>query len=306
MKGIVTKARGAYRAAMSTGPGYEPQPPGRHVTDGAGGGYFVDFSAKTRANGAPILSGRGERFVTSPTTVAQRALGWWERHLDGDAAALDRFLGHARVLLSGAMRAGAALLWRYDVDVPKYCVRPPWFSAMAQGQAASVLVRAFAATGDDSYGDAALAATRPLVRPDAALGLVSATAEGPVLEEYPSARPSRVLNGWIYALWGLREAAATLGAAGEERLFEASSGALATRIGRYDTGWWTLYSEYPGATPDLAKPFYHRLHIVQAEAMHRLTGEPAFASAARAWRLYDTRANAARAVAEKAISLLAR
>ena len=306
MKAIVTKARGAYRAATSTGPGYEPQPPGRHVSDGPGGGYFVDFSAKTRTNGAAILSGRGERFVTSPTTVAQRALGWWERHLDGDAAALDRFLGQARLLLGGAMRAGPALLWRYDVEVPKYRLRPPWFSAMAQGQAASVLVRAFDATGAESYADAALAATRPLVRPDAALGLVSATAEGPVLEEYPSAHPSRVLNGWIYALWGLRDVSVALEGAAEQRLFEASSGTLAARIARYDTGWWTLYSEYPGAASDLAKPFYHRLHIVQAEAMHRLTGAPAFARAAQSWRAYDSRVNTARAVAKKAISVLAR
>jgi hypothetical protein len=36
----------------------------------------------------------------------------------------------------------------------------------------------------------------------------------------------------------------------------------------------------------LASPFYHHLHVVQLEVMHRLTGDPAFADYACRWEAY--------------------
>jgi D-glucuronyl C5-epimerase C-terminus. len=36
----------------------------------------------------------------------------------------------------------------------------------------------------------------------------------------------------------------------------------------------------------LASPFYHHLHIVQLQVMHRLTGDPLFADYARRWEAY--------------------
>jgi hypothetical protein len=36
----------------------------------------------------------------------------------------------------------------------------------------------------------------------------------------------------------------------------------------------------------LASPFYHRLHIVQLQVMHRLTGDLLFADYAHRWEAY--------------------
>ena len=220
MTRVLAMARGAYRAAFSSGPGYEPQPLGRHARDDRVAGYFLDFRAKTLAGSGEVLNARGEALSGSPTATAQRALGWWERHLDREPGALSAFLAEAGRLRASAEPRREALLWRYATDVPKYGLRPPWCSAMAQGQAASVFVRAHAATGDDAYAEAALAATLPLV------------------------------------------------------------------------------------APDLAKPFYHRLHVRQVAVMHRLTSDDRFAEAERSWRAYDRRRNAVRAVAGQARRLL--
>jgi len=122
-----------------------------------------------------------------------------------------------------------------------------------------------------------------------------------VLEEYPGT--SGVLNGWIFSLWGLRDVGLDLGDRRAERLFESSSKALAARLSLYDTGWWSKYSLLEG---DLAKPFYHRLHIVQLRVMSELVYEPAFATAAERWERFDTRLAASRAVAAKAKRVLGR
>jgi hypothetical protein len=291
--------RGGMRAAFATGPGYEPQPLGSHARfDGdAVGGYFVDLRPKTLRELTPFVTGRGIHYGITPTMRAQQALGWWERHLDGDEIACPRFLALADELIATADVVGDSLLWRYDMDVPKYGRRAPWFSSMAQGQAASVLVRAYIAVQDERYAEAAAAAVRPITSGRDTKGLVTQTADGPILEECPSEPRSHILNGWIYALWGLWDVAG-LGVADALAAFELSTRTLRARLGDYDLGWWSLYSLYPGHT-DVATPFYHRIHATQIDVMHRLTGWREFDQLHERWKHADRLPNSARAIVTK-------
>ncbi len=117
--------------------------------------------------------------------------------------------------------------------------------------------------------------------------LVSTTSAGPVLEEAPSSPPSHILNGWIFALWGLRiwpwarRRSQPRGCTGEPvRLRET--------LPRYDVGWWSRYSLFPHAFTDLAKPFYHRLHADQLEVLGSSRRHPGFhRPGAVGWRSYD-------------------
>jgi heparosan-N-sulfate-glucuronate 5-epimerase len=277
-------------AALSWGPGYEPQPLGTRFGTEDVRGYYLDLSAKTTSSTADTP----ERLV--PAGLAQLALGWWERSLGGEQRAVAAFDSACKLLLDRAVPQGDALVWPYDVAVPKYGLRPPWFSAMAQGQIASVFVRAGAA-------EAALAALRPLL--DRSEPFVVDLGAGPVLEEAPTTTPSCVLNGWIYALWGVRDVAVGLGSAEAARLFDESLQALLATLDEYDTGWWSRYSLWADRR-DLAKPFYHRIHVAQLEALHALTGIPELAAVARKWRGYDTRGAAVRAVLVKGREVLTR
>jgi glycosyltransferase involved in cell wall biosynthesis len=290
-----TRAAKLAASALSRGPGYEAQPLGQQCATDEVRGYYLDLSAKTRSPTAEAP----ERLV--PAGLAQLALGWWERSLGGEERALEAFDSACAVLLEQAVTRDGALLWPYDVEVPKYKLRTPWFSAMAQGQIASVFVRA--ASRDDTAADTALRALRPLL--DRAEPFVVELKEGPVLEEAPTSPPSCVLNGWIYALWGVRDAAVGLGSSEAARLFDESLEALLATLDEYDTGWWSRYSLWANGR-DLAKPFYHRIHVVQLEALHACTGITEFATVAARWREYDTPAAAARAVLTKGREVLAR
>jgi hypothetical protein len=275
----------AWQTALSRGPGYEDLPAGR---DFDAGGYYVDYSAKTELP-EPSPSG-------APIGLIQWALGLNE-HAAAGSRAETRFLDACERLLATAARRREALLFHYAVPVPKYGLEGLWLSAHAQGQAASVFVRAYWRTGRERWAHAARAAVEPLLAPE--FGLITITADGPVLEEAPSDPQSQILNGWITALWGLLDVS-TLGEAAAAGAFEAGSGCLRRRIALYDVGWWTRYSLYPHRLPDLAKPIYHRFHTTQAEVMARLTGHAEFAQAADRWRAYDRPLNRVRALAQKA------
>jgi hypothetical protein len=296
-------AQGAFSSAFSVGQGYEPQPLNPLASYQRVDRYFLDLRAKTRRSRKRVVTGRGQVVTPNATTLAQTALGWWERHLDGEPAALRVFLTHANALLGAAQRDGNLLLWRYDVDVAKYARDAPWYSCMAQGQAASVLVRAHLATGRETFADGAVAALRPLERAETARGMVTDTAHGPVFEECPTQPASHILNGWVFALWALWDVSTAIDADPWALHLERSANALDSMLPEYDVGWWTRYSLFPRPDDDLAKPGYHVIHANQMEATYRLTGLASFREAHRRWHDYDRPANRARAVAVKGVGV---
>jgi hypothetical protein len=256
----------------------------------------MDFSAKTRSSLEP------SRLL--PAALAQLGLGWWERHLAGDEFALDRAIDVGEALLARASDGEGGLVWVHDIEIPKYDVRPPFLSCLVQGQAASLFSRLDAAAAPGVWRDAAIAAASPLLA-ETTSELVTQTTFGPVLEEIPSRPRSHVLNGWISALWGVRDVSVAYKHAKAHASYELGMRALSAAIDRYDTGWWTKYSLYPTGLVDLAKPIYHRYHADQLQVLSGLERDSRLHAAARRWRAYDTRVNVLRALGQKALFVAA-
>jgi uncharacterized protein YyaL (SSP411 family) len=175
---------------------------------------------------------------------------------------------------------------------------------MAQGQAASALVRAYLATREDAYARSALAAARAMTEHGERFRIVHRLRSGVAYEECPSDPPSLILNGWIFALWGIRDVGRALGRQEFEESFEAGAETLAGYVREFDYGWWSRYSLFPPLAPDLAKPSYHTVHADQLEVMHGLTGNAEFARLAGKWHHVDTRRNRTRAVLAKGRTVL--
>ena len=251
---------------------------GRHVDPGGVRGYPIDFSAK--AAGTELLPG----FLHHPgrplwVAHCQRGLGSFERHLAGDGEQwLDAARRAADLLIEHQSDDGG---WVQTAPYPHtYVLRPPWVSAMAQGEGASLLVRVHAATGDDRYAEAAVRALGPMRRASADGG-ASAELDGRWFpEEYPTDPPSFVLNGAVFALWGLRDVGVGLGDRDAARDFEAGVDALAHSIERWDTGSWSRYDLHPHRVTNVASRAYHDLHVAQLEAMDELAPRPELHAAA--------------------------
>lgn len=281
------------RSALSRGAGYEATPIGSQFVADAVSGYYLDFSAKT----AVPTAAAPESLL--PAALAQLGLGWWELTLRGVDAAASQFARVCDRLEGTAKHVGTAALWPYRVRVAKYELPPEWISALAQGQAASVFVRAYVAGGEERHAELARAAIEPLLR-GGADSVRARTVDGIVLEECPTRPPSAILNGWIYAAWGLRDVAIGLGSDEARSAYEETVQCLRSVLPQYDMGWWSRYSLYPHRLPDLAKLFYHRLHVEQLRVLDRLTADTFFASVAARWQTYDTPAHRLRLVGQKA------
>ena len=225
-----------------------------------------------------------DRERANHVTIAQLALGAWQMRGE-DEAWLGVFAEGAE-WLAEALDDGGGLQYLFAMP-HTFEISPPWYSAMAQGEAASLFVRAALTLGVDTFVDAAERAIQPLVRDDSSI--VAHTPEGPVLQEYPTQPPSHVLNGWMFALWGLyvfaRLAERSGRAAPEaQRAFLDGTNALVRRVDLYDAGLgWSRYDLYPHRLTHVASPFYHRLHVALLNATADLTGEDSLRRKAAEW-----------------------
>jgi heparosan-N-sulfate-glucuronate 5-epimerase len=282
----------AWNAAFSRGASYEEIPAGRNISSTEVRGYYVDFSRKTDAPGAPAQ--------LLPAALAQLGLGWFELSLEGHPHAADEALRVCGLLSASAQEADNGLRWIYTVPVPKYGIVRPFASALAQGQIASLFVRAYGLTQEPAYAVTARRAVEPLLS-RRTTDLVSITSAGPILEEIPTHPRSHVLNGWISALWGILDVGLGLEDDHAGESYARGIDCLESLLERYDTGWWTKYSLFPWSIPDLAKPIYHRFHAAQLDVLGRLTSNDVFIDAAARWHRYDTTVGRSRLLAQKSV-----
>lgn len=254
--------------------------------------YYNDLAAGARdpdlaEQRTTLLALTSDRPRLNPVSVAQLGLAAWERSSD---PAWARVALEAAEALIAASDADGSIAYRFPMP-HTYSLVPPWTSAMAQGQTASLLVRLGTSLERPDLIDAGLRALGPLLTEGQ--GLCAATEDGPVLQEYPTSPPAHVLNGWIFALFGLFDGAAARPGSTEGTRAAAAFGAgaetVARRIHLYETwGGWSLYDLFPHPIPHVASPFYHRLHRELLVALDRLAPDPRLSRAAARFEAAST------------------
>ena len=265
------------------------------------GGYYIDFDFKAESPRWPP-EWLGPREGQLHVTLAQWALGAYERYLKGEG---EQWLDAAR-------RAGDYLLddqepdgsWLHLMPMPHtFPLDPPWISGMAQGEGASVLVRLHRETGEERYAEGALRALRPFAKAPGEGGVRAELHGGPFFEEYPTTRPSFVLNGGIFALWGAYDVGVALRDQAAASDFETGLDVLARSIHLWDTGSWSLYDLYPLLpVRNVASSAYHLLHIRQLEAMALIAPRAELDRTLQRFRDYaDSRVSRASSFAHKVV-----
>src|SRR5207249_12025471 len=105
-------------------------------------------------------------------------------------------------------------------------------------------------------------------------------------EEYILSPPTHILNGFIWAAWGVYDYFLASGSRQAVDLFASAVKTLRTNLERYDLGFWSLYELSGTLLPMIASPFYHRLHVTQLRVMHSITSENIYARYANRWASY--------------------
>ena len=88
------------------------------------------------------------------------------------------------------------------------------------------------------------------------------------IEEYIVDPPSHILNGFIWALWGVYDYARGAAGRARRRCGTAASATLEARLDDFDTGWWSLYEAPTTAAADARQPLLSPLHVVQLRVLH--------------------------------------
>lgn len=260
------------------------------------GEYYMSFAQKADYStfdgyGIPVLDYRGALGRQhNPIAVAQWGLGnfnLFQRH--GDLARRQRFLLAADWLVNHLQpnRHGIPV-WNHHFDWEyRTTLKAPWYSALAQGQGISLLVRAHKHSGESRYLGAAERAFQAFHLPVENGGITCTDSAGNIwFEEYLVSPPTHILNGFIWASWGVYDFGLATGSSLAANLFDRAVHTLVANLARYDLGYWSLYELAGVALPMLASPFYHRLHIAQLRVMYRLTGQIDFHHYAERWQRY--------------------
>ncbi|NQT81553.1 hypothetical protein HQ563_00900 [bacterium] len=261
----------------------------------------ADYSGKYDAKGIPLLNYGGHVGLQhSPAAIAEYGLGNYNLFCRmGDPGRRRRFLLVADWLVANLEENSAGLwVWNYHFDWDyRTLLKAPWYSALAQGLGLSLLVRAHRETDRSAYLEAAERSFETFLKTTDEGGVSYIDGKGYTwLEEAVIDPPTHVLNGFVWAMWGVYDYYLYTRSREAERLFAETVRTLKDNLHRFDVGFWSLYELSGSRMKMLASPFYQRLHIVQLSVMHRLTGEPVFAKFARRWELYR-RSRTKRAVA---------
>ena len=264
--------------------------------------YPMNFAAKTGyenyfdEDGVILLNYYGDLGLQyNPNAVAQQALGYYDNYLDNQRQQdKDAFLTQANYFLKhGRVVRDDILLWEYKFPFEmRNHLSAPWRSALAQGQAISVLIRAYQLTGNGRYLEATHQGYRTFhyLTRDHEGGVLDDQDGFTWLEEYIVKPANHVLNGFIWALWGVRDYAIYFNYDHAHNLWEECLRTLESNLKNYDLGFWTSYDWPQGYDRDLpvmpSSMYYQRLHTVQMLACYNLTGKRFFLDYYTKWGRY--------------------
>jgi heparosan-N-sulfate-glucuronate 5-epimerase len=262
------------------------------------GEYYMKFVSKANFSGdfdnagVPMLDYHGQIGLQyNPIAISQYGLGNYNLYVQsGSGEHKRKFLTASDWLLSTIeQNTHGVWVWNHHFHWEyRDTLKAPWYSGLAQGQGISLLVRAHQATNESKYYEAAQRAFVSLLRSVDQGGVLFTDERDDVwIEEYLVNPPTHILNGMIWALWGVHDYALATKDAAARNLCDQVVRTLERNLPLYDVGFWSLYEQSGTRLKMVASPFYHRLHIVQLGIMHRLTGLSVFREYAERWEKYE-------------------
>ncbi|ASC70812.1 uncharacterized protein XM38_017590 [Halomicronema hongdechloris C2206] len=230
--------------------------------------------------GIPVKEYKTAGVQYNPTRIAAFALAHFNRHLsNGDKNSRDIFLSMADWFLKSEDG-----LWKYHFDWGD--LKAPWISCMAQGEGISVLVRAYLLTKNAEYLDKAFQATYPFslsVENDGVRSKIDGKWD--FLEEYPSKRPSHTLNGFLYALVGIKDLINIEPDIESQIGFSELIDTLSNQWSLWDLSTWSAYDlqRSPSGRANFATVSYHKIHIALMQYLGTQLNEPQLQKCSDKW-----------------------
>lgn len=242
-------------------------------------GYYNDMREKVsfapehidNASIPFVITEKGNKFYF-PVAIFQYAFGLLDFYYETkETKYIEHFKRCVEWTIQNQLDTGA-----WDNFSYYYPTHP--YGAMAQGEGASLLIRAYTIYGDEKYLIAAKKAIDFMLIDANVGGCTEYKDDNVILLEYPHRKA--VLNGWIFAWWGLYDYVLVTNDKSEYRtVLEKSLASMIALLPAFKNANWSIYD----LEKRIASPFYHNLHIAQMQAMYQLTGEQIFNEYAKCW-----------------------
>jgi len=211
----------------------------------------------------------------NPVTVALHALVSYISH------DYRTFYNYTKWLIRNSKEEHGRRFLYYHFVYPPRALRVPWVSGMAQGLATSVMARAYFLTRQETYLRFAKEFTEGMLAPIDVGGCSLFQGGYLWIEEYPSERPLKhVLNGFVFALFGLLDLYIITGTKRYYKLFVQGAKTIRDHLGLWDLGVWSKYD-----IEKLATPLYHLLNTILIYALSELTDDPILRKASLRWSI---------------------
>ncbi len=213
--------------------------------------------------------------------------------LTKDPVYLETAAKNAQRLVDRRVESAGAWYYPYDFDFAVHgdtseTLQAPWYSAMAQGQALSVFVRLFEVTGAAQWRLAADATFLSLLQAPAGTAPFSSRVDGAGrlwLEEYPRypvANSEMVLNGHVFAMYGLHDYWQLTRDDAARRLFLGALWTIERSVNSEfrRVNWLSVYS----LRHKVNTPSYHPVHVEQFLVLWRMTKDSRWITSAGLFR----------------------
>lgn len=180
--------------------------------------------------------------------------------------------------------------WYYSYDYvhePTQCLlKAPWASAMAQGQAISLLTRMYHATKDKKYLLAAMKATTILDVPISSGGLASELWGHTIYEEFPTIPYSITLNGFMFCVLGLYDLSQTIEDKRVTKLWNEAKDAIMFMVPLYDGDIMSTYCLSHVTMGNIKRYWagaYHSIHIIMLQCFESFMPSTTFEFYIKRW-----------------------
>ena len=237
------------------------------------------------ADGLPIRIYDGE-YHHNPVNTSQAGLEWLACYREtNDPWYLEHAIKAGHRLIETAHDFDGAMFFPYLFDysihgTSAYSLVAPWYSGMAQGQALSLFSRLGEQTSEPEWEAAAAATLASFhhVRGEDAPWIIDVDEDNSAwIEEYPSDFESHVLNGFMFAMFGLYDYYAWRGDPFAKKVFLQTLHTLRRNVESFrNPGAISVYC----LSHRRKSNGYHAIHIGQLQAITLMTEDPYFASVA--------------------------
>jgi hypothetical protein len=247
--------------------------------------FNIDSYSELDSEGVPVHYWRGKRYY-NPTTIAAAGLYLIANHHSGIGSEgdLDKAIEFAEKLVELSEQVDDAIFLPYNFGfwMVDY-LTPPWVSGMAQGRALHFFTRLYLHTLDErwiEYGSKLLNSYFALRSRHEKYWVTTIEDNYLWIEEYPQYWCSHVLNGFIFALYGIYEYWVVTKDQNAYLLLDRSVKTLKRYIQEYrqpkDVSLYCLKRDR-GNNPITAGK-YHEIHINQLRWLFRITNDQYFES----------------------------